>query len=92
MRTRIEQLEEANWNLWVECEAVERELDELSEQFVPVVEIDKDGNREWRLNRGRHREDGPAYELADGSRWWYLKGKQLSEEAYKEVMELLNDN
>jgi len=36
---------------------------------------DKNGNRFWRLNGKRHREDGPAVEFADGGRSWYLNGK-----------------
>lgn len=72
---RIEKLETDNWNLWVECEAAERELDELSEQFVPVMKVDEDGNREWWLNGGLHREDGPAFECANGRRQWWLNGK-----------------
>ena len=29
-----------------------------------------------------HREDGPAVEWNDGTNWWYLNGKTLSEEEH----------
>jgi hypothetical protein len=31
---------------------------------------------EWFLNGKLHREDGPAVEWADGSRYWYLNDKR----------------
>ena len=40
------------------------------------LEIDKDGDKEWRLPNGkRHREDGPAVEYFDGNKEWWLNGK-----------------
>ena len=30
--------------------------------------------KQWRLNNKLHREDGPAYEWIDGSKFWYLNG------------------
>jgi hypothetical protein len=30
---------------------------------------------EWSLNGKLHREDGPAIEWADGTKYWYLNGK-----------------
>jgi hypothetical protein len=37
---------------------------------------DKNGNRFWRLNGKRHREDGPALEMADGVRSWWINGER----------------
>ena len=33
------------------------------------------GDKEWFVNGERHREDGPAIEWADGSKYWYEYGK-----------------
>jgi hypothetical protein len=34
------------------------------------------------LNGVRHRTDGPAIEYANGSKYWYLNGTQLSEDLH----------
>ena len=34
--------------------------------------IDEDG---WPIYEKLHREDGPAAEKADGTKWWYVNGK-----------------
>ena len=40
------------------------------------TEIDKFRNKYWRNDNGKlHREDGPAYEYADGTKEWYINGK-----------------
>ena len=33
------------------------------------------GGCEWYLKNKLHREDGPAAEYSDGSKWWYLNDK-----------------
>ena len=48
------------------------------------ITIDHWGNRVWYLNGKRHREDGPAIEWADGTRYWFLNGEPMSEEEFKE--------
>lgn len=41
-----------------------------------TVEVDDDGNRFWYNDQVQlHRTDGPAIELADGSREWWLNGQ-----------------
>jgi hypothetical protein len=40
----------------------------------PILEIDEDGDKEWRLNGNLHRVDGPAVEFANGDKEWYLNG------------------
>lgn len=38
--------------------------------------IDEDENKTWQNESGQlHREDGPAAEWRDGTRFWYLNGK-----------------
>ena len=37
-----------------------------------TVKVDKYKNTRWYLNDKLHREDGPAIENADGSKYWYL--------------------
>ena len=36
-------------------------------------------SRWYWFNGQRHREDGPACEWADGTKWWYLNDKPLTE-------------
>jgi hypothetical protein len=38
------------------------------------VEVYTNGDKFWHLNGLRHREDGPAFEGANGSMYWYLDG------------------
>ena len=43
---------------------------------MPNPIIDSDGTKRWYNDVGQyHREDGPAVELANGSKQWYLNGK-----------------
>jgi hypothetical protein len=35
------------------------------------------------LNGNLHREDGPAIEWADGTKYWYLIDREYSEEKFK---------
>jgi len=42
---------------------------------------DKSGNKYWLNSKGkRHREDGPAMEWPDGSKFWYQNGEQHRED------------
>ena len=41
----------------------------------PICEIDSSGSKFWRLNGKLHREDGPAVELSNGDKSWYINGK-----------------
>ena len=39
---------------------------------------------EWRNEEGKlHREDGPAIERNDGSKFWYLNGQEVTEEEHR---------
>lgn len=38
---------------------------------------------EWYQNGKLHRTDGPAVEDSDGSKEWYLEGKELTEQEFK---------
>ena len=40
-----------------------------------TVKVDKD-KTEWYLNGQLHREDGPAIEYSNGSKYWYLNGQR----------------
>jgi len=35
-----------------------------------------------------HREDGPAVEYSNGSKYWYLNGKEYSEQEYLNIISL----
>ena len=50
-------------------------------------EIDKDGTKLWYLNGQLHREDGPAVEYPDGTKYcWFLNGlfHRINGPAYEE--------
>ena len=47
------------------------------------VTVDNGGTIRWHNERGQlHREDGPAVELANGYKAWYLNGQFLTEEEF----------
>ena len=48
-----------------------------------TVKVHNNGNKWWLLNGKLHREDGPAYENADGDKSWYLNGEEVTEEEHK---------
>jgi len=45
------------------------------EMSKPKCIVNANGDKEWRLDDKRHREDGPAVEYADGDKEWYINGK-----------------
>jgi len=45
-----------------------------------TVEVYYNGDKYWYLNGKRHREDGPAIELANGAKEWYLNNKRHRED------------
>jgi len=48
----------------------------------PICETYGNGDKRWYLNGERHREDGPAVELVDGSKEWYLDDKRVRMECH----------
>ena len=42
--------------------------------------INSDHYKEWRLNSRLHRENGPAMERANGTKYWYLNGYRHCED------------
>ena len=56
------------------------------EQFI---HIDKKGTKRYYSDRGMtilHREDGPAVEWFEGSKYWYINGKRHREEEFNARM------
>jgi hypothetical protein len=41
----------------------------------PTLEINNDGDKEWRLNGKLHRVGAPAIQRIGGEKWWILNGK-----------------
>jgi hypothetical protein len=52
----------------------------------PEMKVGPYGSKHWYLKGIRHREGGPAVEWSDGTKLWYLNGKQVSFEDY--ILEL----
>ena len=46
----------------------------------PICEIDEYGIKRWKLNGVLHREDGPAIEFGDGSKFWFIDNKRHCED------------
>jgi hypothetical protein len=44
----------------------------------PEMVVGDDGSKCWTLNGQYHREDGPAIEWPNGTKKWYLNGKEVS--------------
>jgi len=44
----------------------------------PIMVINSNGSKVWRLNGKLHREDGPAYEWVDGTKEWWINGNYIS--------------
>ena len=53
----------------------------------PEMKVDSDGTKRWVLNGKLHREDGPAVERSNGSKFWYLHGEEVT---WKEVFRNAN--
>jgi len=48
---------------------------EIDSHSMNKPEIDSYGNKHWKNDKGHsHREDGPAIEHANGTKYWYLNG------------------
>ena len=46
------------------------------------VRVYPSGTKKWYLKDQLHREDGPAYEGANGQKVWYLNSKRVTEEEH----------
>ena len=44
------------------------------------VTVDEDKTIRWYLKNKLHREDGPAVECADGTKYWYINGQRHRED------------
>lgn len=54
------------------------------------ITVDPFGDKFYFKDKERqilHREDGPAIECCKGESYWYLNGKQLSEEKFNKQIE-----
>jgi hypothetical protein len=43
------------------------------------VTVSENGDKRWYLNGKFHREDGPAIEYADGTKYWFINDQPLTE-------------
>ena len=43
-------------------------------------------------NKTAHREDGPAFELASGEKWYFWEGKRLEYEEWLQKVDELHNN
>jgi hypothetical protein len=47
---------------------------DIPQNYTGII-VFSDGEKQWFLNKKRHREDGPAAIWADGGKHWLLNGK-----------------
>jgi hypothetical protein len=59
---------------------INTDVNENGRQCVMVFHPNGSVDHHWFLNGKRHREDGPAFESADGTKLWYLNGKPHRED------------
>ena len=51
------------------------------------VTVTVHGDKIWHNEKGQfHREDGPAIELVNGAKHWYLNGKEYTELEFNKIM------
>ena len=50
-----------------------------------TVKVWANGNKSWYLNGKLHREDGPAIECVNGSKYWWLNDEKVTEEEHKRM-------
>lgn len=56
-------------------------LIKVIDMLKTVKSVDRDGNVRWKLLDGRlHREDGPAVEYVNGSKYWWFNGERHRED------------
>jgi hypothetical protein len=53
------------------------------------LKIDRFGTKRYYENNELHREDGPASERSDGSKYWYLDGKRIYCETNEEFLKIV---
>ena len=58
----------------------------MSDYKEYTVRIYNGGTKFWQLNGKLHREDGPAFEWADGAKQWWMNDKYLTEKEFNERM------
>ena len=49
-----------------------------------TVKVSPEGSKYWFLNGKLHREDGPAIEDSNDTKWWYLNDQQVTEEEHRQ--------
>lgn len=58
---------------------------------APAVEY-TDGTKVWFQNGEMHREDGPAYEAAEGGREYHLFGKEVSPQEFRDQVRQIQED
>lgn len=56
-----------------------------------TVTVDDDGTTRRYLNGELRHENGPAVEYANGRKYWYLNGEELTEKEFKPRAESCDD-
>jgi hypothetical protein len=52
----------------------------MNKKEKSICEVDKYGNKRWRLNGKLHRIDGPTFEWFNGNKEWWLNGQRHRED------------
>ena len=54
--------------------------------IIYTVKVYDNGTKRWYVDDKLHRTDGPAIEGANGDKFWYLDGKQLTHSQWIEAV------
>ena len=60
-------------------------LGKLHREGGPAIEFISGGNRSWYKHGKLHRLDGPAKEYDPDGKYWFIDGKQYTEEEWKKL-------
>lgn len=55
----------------------------IPNKFTGILEWQASKSRHYYYNSKLHRTDGPAVEYSNGTKWWYLNDKRITEEQHK---------
>ena len=62
------------------------------DNFTGIIEyhfVSNYGSKEWRIGGKLHRLDGPAIEYRDGTKAWYINGKEFTELEHKLLIDMM---
>jgi hypothetical protein len=63
-----------------------KETNKILNMNNKIIKSEYDHRTEYTLNGNLHRIDGPAVILSNGTKYWFINGKQLSENEFNQYI------